>query len=75
MLKRTTIQDFDMVAELAIGFIKNQNGPVELNIIEDNFSEDNLPLPVGRVILQLLADRILYLTEDRKVMVSTQFNK
>ncbi len=71
MLKRTTIQEFDMVAELAINFIKNQNGPVRLDIIEDNFSKDNLPLPVGRVILQLLADQRLYLTEDRKVMVST----
>lgn len=69
---RTTQAEFERIADRVISFIAEKREPVLLNEIEQFFAHENLSISVGRVILQLLADRKLYLTEDRKVMVEIQ---
>jgi hypothetical protein len=62
--------EFNLIADEVIVFVSSQEGPVPLKEIEDHFSNMNFKIPVGRVVLQLVADRILYLTENRDVAVS-----
>ncbi|QVL51797.1 MAG: hypothetical protein KFB97_09660 [Cyanobium sp. M30B3] len=69
---RTTQAEFERIARRVISFIEDKHAPVPLNEIEQFFAHEKLSISVGRVILQLLADRKLYLTEDRKVMVASQ---
>jgi hypothetical protein len=68
---RATQAEFEQIARRVILFIEQKRAPVQLNEIEETFANENLSISVGRVILQLLADRKLYLTEDRKVMVTS----
>jgi hypothetical protein len=68
---RTTQAEFEQIARRVISFIEEKHAPVHLNEIEETFAHEKLSISVGRVILQLLADRKLYLTEDRKVMVTS----
>lgn len=68
---RTTQADFERIARRVIAFIDAKHGPVPLDELEQHFAHENLSISVGRVVLQLLADRKLYLTEDRKVMVTS----
>jgi len=68
--KRTTPEDFQKVSQLVINFISTKQGPVDLSEIEQYFISDDLPIPAGRVILNLIADQVLYFTEDRKIMKS-----
>ncbi len=68
---RTTQADYERIARHVISFIDDQPGPVSLDELERSFIHEQLSISVGRVVLQLLAERKLYLTEERKVMVST----
>lgn len=70
MAKRTTLAEYKQVAQAVIDFITTKNGLVTVTEIEQHFSSDVLPIPVGRVTLNLIADRVLYFTEDRKIMKS-----
>lgn len=64
--------EFDRIACSVISYIKEQHKPVQLSEIEEHFSQDRTAIAVGRVILQLLADRKLYLTDDRKIKVTSR---
>jgi hypothetical protein len=68
--KKTIRQDFDSVAAMVIDFIKSSNHPVSVQGIDETFKNENLPISAGRVVLELIADRVLYFTEDRKVGIS-----
>jgi len=70
MTKRTTLAEYQQVAQAVIDFITTKNGSVTATEIEQHFSSDVLPISVGRVTLNLIADRVLYFTEDRKIMKS-----
>jgi hypothetical protein len=65
--KKTIRQDFDSVAAMVIDFIKSSNHHVSVQEIDETFENENLPISAGRVVLELIADRVLYFTEDRKV--------
>jgi hypothetical protein len=62
--------EFNQIADEVIAFASSQEEPLPLKEIEDHFSDVDCKIPVGRVVLQLLADRKLYLTENRHVAVS-----
>jgi hypothetical protein len=68
--KKTIRQDFDSVAAMVIDFIKSNNHPVSVQEIDETFENENLPISAGRVVLELIDDRVLYFTEDRKVGIS-----
>jgi hypothetical protein len=68
--KKTTQQDFDSVAAMVIDFLSSRNHPASVQDIVETFENDDLPIFAERVALQLIADRVLYFTEDRKVGIS-----
>jgi hypothetical protein len=70
--RKTTQEDFNTVSVAVIEFIKGKSQPVYIQELTDYFAGKELPIDAGRVTLQLIADRKLYLTEDRKVAVSEQ---
>ncbi|MDM7937043.1 MAG: hypothetical protein QUV06_06265 [Cyanobium sp. CZS 48M] len=67
---RTSQADFDAIARLVIEYISGQAEPISLEDIEQHFADAPQTISVGRVILQLLADQKLCLTEDRRVMAT-----
>lgn len=71
MTKRTTQQDFDYIANQIIEYLNSIGHPIDPYHIGVHFADSGFVIDAGRVTLQLLADRILYLTEDRKIAVCT----
>lgn len=71
MVKRTTKEDFDLIATAITNYLKSVNEPVVLSQVHEHFKEANFMIDPGRVILELAADRVLYFTEDWKIAVCT----
>ena len=62
--------EFCRLAMMAIGFLKENDGNLKLNIVKDRFQNEtsqsiqNLSLPPGTVILELIDQNFLLLDSD-----------
>lgn len=63
--------EFSSIANQVLDFVRNKGGTVFVTELLDNFEEENLHIEAGRVALQLVVDRRLYYTEDRKLALSS----
>lgn len=62
------LSQFDQIAEAIVNYIDSRGEPIRMSELLKYF--ENMPIDAGRVTLELMADRVLYFTEDRKVAIS-----